>query len=321
MHLSAMYDLYNKLYVDARVEPGRLQNEKKALAGMVSRSSIDGNVIVVGDRYYESYNIFAHIEKRGWNYVIRVKDINSNGICSGLKLPSEGEFDVCLRKIFTRRNTIRVKSNPEAYRLLAGNQPFDHLDKENHYFPMVFRVVRIRIGEDSYETLITNLGYEHFSSEEIREIYRLRWGSAVLLRKTDLRSPAFLPVHIETSFRELKYAIGLANFHSKKQEFVTQEIFARLIMYNFAAMITMHVAAAHADAKPKKQQTKHAYQINFTVAVRICRNFLRLAHDRYMHPPDIEKLIRKNILPIRPNRKYPRAPRPKPVVSFMYRVA
>ena len=37
---------------------------------------------------------------------------------------------------------------------------------------------------------------------------------------------------IETSYRELKYAIGLTNFHSRKDESIKQEIFASLIMYN-----------------------------------------------------------------------------------------
>mgnify|MGYP000615202485 FL=1 len=46
---------------------------------------------------------------------------------------------------------------------------------------------------------------------------------------------------IETSFRELKYAIGLCCFHSKKVEYIMQEIYARLILYNYCELITMHV--------------------------------------------------------------------------------
>lgn len=58
-----------------------------------------------------------------------------------------------------------------------------------------------------------------FSPDEIRSIYHMRWG-------------------IETSFRALKYTVGLTNFHAKKQESITQEIFARMILYNFAEMMT-----------------------------------------------------------------------------------
>ena len=37
---------------------------------------------------------------------------------------------------------------------------------------------------------------------------------------------------IETSFRELKYALGGINFHSKKDDFIKMELFAHFIMFN-----------------------------------------------------------------------------------------
>lgn len=46
---------------------------------------------------------------------------------------------------------------------------------------------------------MTNLDRTEFPLEEIKELYNKRWG-------------------IETSFRELKYAIGLNALHSKKKK-------------------------------------------------------------------------------------------------------
>ena len=60
---------------------------------------------------------------------------------------------------------------------------------------------------------------------------------------------------IETSFRELKYAVGLTNFYSKKREYITQEIWTRLILYNFCQIITVHVVI-------NKSTQKHVYQVN-----------------------------------------------------------
>ncbi|WP_243862391.1 transposase [Dorea formicigenerans] len=37
--------------------------------------------------------------------------------------------------------------------------------------------------------------------------------------------------NIESSFRKLKYAIGLRYFHAYKPEYVKQEIWARLVAY------------------------------------------------------------------------------------------
>jgi hypothetical protein len=294
LHLNALYDLCNRLYVDAIVQPGKQTNECKALAQMVDRILVEDQVILITDRGYESYNVFAHIEQTGWKYLIRVKDVDSNGILSRLDLPSDGEFDICVHKILTRQQTKVVKAHPERYRRLSKKSSFDFLNQQsNMFYPMSFRVVRLKIAGNSYETLLTNLDSSEFPPEELKILYGMRWG-------------------IETSFRELKYTIGLTNFHSKKREYLVQEVFARIIMYNFAEMITTHVVISQPNAK-------HIYQVNFTIAIHVCRYFLRLWSNA--KPPDVEALIQKNILPVRPNRKSERKTRPKSGVSFPYRVA
>jgi IS4 transposase len=288
-----MYDLCNRLYVDAVIQPNDSKNEGKALADMVDRSRISGKPIVTADRGYESYNNFAHIEQKGWHYLIRVKDLGSSGIVSGLALPQDGEFDLTIHRILTRKQTNEVKENPDVYRYLNNKTTFDFLDAENAFYPIAFRVVRFKIADDSYETVITNLPQSDFPPPELKTLYNMRWG-------------------LETSFRELKYAVGLVNFHSKKREYIEQEVFARIIMYNFAEMITSHVVISQSD-------TKHAYQVNFTVAIHICKRLLRLMDNGL--PLEVEALIRKNILPVRPDRAFPRNMRSKKTVSFIYRVA
>ena len=66
-----------------------------------------------------------------------------------------------------------------------------------------------------------------------------------------------------------------------------------------------------------RKQTKHVYQMNYTIAIHICRYFLR----NDISPPDVETLIQKNLLPVRPRRSDPRKVKPKSAVSFLYRVA
>jgi hypothetical protein len=291
LHLNALYDLCNRLYVDASVQPKRQENERKALNDMINRSRINGKVIVIGDRGYESYNCFAHIERKGWNYLIRVKDLGSNGILSGLNLP-DCEFDLPVSRVLTRRQ-VKAQKQSTLYKFMPVNQIFDFLppgSKED--YPISFRVVRFRLDNGEYQTVITNLSQNEFSSSQIKLLYGMRWG-------------------IETSFRALKYAIGLTHFHAKKRGFITQEIFARLIMYNFCEMITNHVVISQANRK-------YNVRINFTAAVHVCRRFLRSRSNE--PPPDVEALIRRNILPVRPNRKYARKVHSKSAVSFIYRV-
>ena len=294
LHLNAMYDLCNNLYVDTLVQAGRKKNEFKALTDMVDRSDINEKVIVIADRGYESYNAFAHIEQKGWNYIIRVKDIDSNGMVSAMSLPEKDTFDIKKHVILTRKQTNEVKANPTLYKFLPKNSTFDYLDlHENKFYPISFRIVRFKISENGYETIITNLDSEEFSLEKIKELYHMRWG-------------------IETSFRELKYSIGLASFHAKKVEYIIQEIYARLTMYNFCEIITMNVVI-------QQKNTQYGYQANFTAAIKICKYFFKFPNNA--SPPDVEALIRKNILPIRPGRTDPRKVKPKATISFNYRVA
>jgi len=294
LHLNVLYDLCNRLYVDTVIQPSKLQNERKALVDMVDRSIVNDKTIIIADRNYESYNIFAHIEQKGWYYLIRVKDIDSNGILSGLLMPDEDEFDITVDRILTRRHTNQVIANPDVYRFMPSNVNFDFLPlKSKDVYPISFRIVRLKVDEGSYQTIITNLELSEFPPDEIKELYRMRWG-------------------VETSFRELKYSVGLVNFHAKKREYIVQEIFARIIMYNFSEMITSHVVISLAD-------TKHAYQVNFTVAIYICKFFLRLPDN--IPPIDVDALIRKSILPLRSGRKQKRCVKQKKAVSFIYRIA
>lgn len=291
LHLNAFYDVLNRIYTDVLVQTAADYNEFRACATMIDRSKLE-NVILVADRGYENYNIFAHAIEKGWKFAIRVKDKNSNGIASGLNLPPNDEFDIDITQIFSRKNTKTTKN--AGYKWMPVNQVFDYLPrKSDKTYELSFRIIRFPIGSNSYEIIITNLDRNIFNVKKIKEIYHLRWG-------------------IETSFRELKYAIGLTSFHARKPDFIKQEIYARLLLYNYCELITTHVI------KQMKNNDK-TKQVNFTIAIYICREYLR--NKRNLSPPDVINLIEKHVLPVRPGRKDPRKVKPQASVSFLYRVA
>ena len=292
IHLNALYDLREKRYTDVVIQPARKKNESLAMTQMIDRCCGQKNTIFIADRGYETYNIFAHVQEKGMYYLIRVKDGGGGSMTGSFSLPDEDEFDHAMQLVLTKKQTNEVKTNPQKYKILPKSSPFDYLDLHHKkFYTLNFRVVRFALSENSYECIITNLPIEEFPADEIKKIYAMRWG-------------------IETSFRELKYAIGLSCFHSKKAEYIMQEIYARLILYNYCEIITMHVVIHQKD-------TKHIYQMNYTIAIHICRYFLR----NDISPPNVEKLIQKNLLPVRPGRSDPRKVKPKSAVSFLYRVA
>lgn len=298
LHLNAMYDLMSCMYINALLQGQNIANEQRALAEMVDQSDIPA-AIVLADRGYESYNCFAHIQEKGWKFLFRVKD-GTGGIVSGLVLPNTEEFDVNFELKLTRKQTNAMKEllkDRNQYKKLKNYHDFDYLPAKNRkheetkIYHLRIRVVRIKLNDKSIETIITNLDTDDFPPDEIKTLYAKRWG-------------------IETSFRKLKYTIGLLHFHAKKVEYIYQEIFARMIIYNLTELVVSHVVM-------EKKDRKYAYQANFSTAVHICRQYFR----GNVSPPDVETLIARLILPIRPGRSLPRNPAPRKATSFYYRVA
>ena len=243
----------------------------------------------------------AHIQEKDWFFLIRIQDVlTSKGIAAGLDLPNMEEFDVSVDLSLTTKQTNEVKTlakNRNKYRILTAGTSFDYLPAANRkhdptvFYHLPFRIVRFKITDGIFETVVTNLDTCQFSPDELKKLYNMRWG-------------------IETSFRELKYTVGLLHFHAKKVEYIYQEVFARLIMYNFTELVTSPVII-------QKANCKYAYKANFSVAVHVCRQFF-LGN---VSPPDVEALIRRHVSPIRPGRSRPRKMTVKHAVSFIYRVA
>ena len=235
---------------------------------------------------------FIHEGEKGYNaiHINALYDITSNGILSTYDLP-DSEFDTHIRTTLTRRHTKETLGNPNTYTILQPSTDFDFLDEHCMYYDIEFRIVRIRLDNGTYICIATNLS-EEFPLEEINKLYRMRWSE-------------------KTSFRELKYTIGLINWHSSKYDGILQEINARMILYNFCELATFH-----AVVKTSKN-TKHVYKINFATAVNICRAYLKHGGDE----TETMLLIQKYLTPVRYNRKYPIHLRPKRNRDFMYRIA
>ena len=255
---------------------------------MIKKLTANQKTIIMADRGYETYNIFANIQERGLFYLIWIKDTSKKGSISGsLSLPVSCEFDEELELIMTRKQKFY---KTKGYKYLSNSSPFDFLDSENLFYTLHLRLTQFQLENGVYECIASNLDKEEFPPEKIKELYHMRW-------------------EIETSFRELKYTIGLTNLHSKNVEYICQEIYAKLILYNFCEIISANVVL-------EERNRKYTYQLNYTMAIQICRHYLRQTSVTI----DVEGLIKKELSPQRPDRHYQRRIIKKRWVSFSYRV-
>lgn len=290
-HLNASYDLLECTYDDLIIQGEAKKNENDAFCQLVDRYK-GKKAIFIADRNYESYNGFEHVVQSGNKYLIRVRDITSK-LCMTQSLGPfpDGEFDIDVFRMLTLKQTNMIKACPQLYKFVPSNMRFDFMSKENPWYEFHCRVVRFKITDDTYECIITNLDRDEFTIDDIKNLYCKRWG-------------------IENSFRELKYAIGLNALHSKKRKLIQQEIYARMILYNFCQRIVQEIKI------PKKDNRKYEYQVNFTRSFHILRHFLSKTGGK---TPPVDHLIAKEILPIRPGRTDTRYVKAKTVVFFNYR--
>lgn len=299
LHVNGFFDIDRHMYTDVLLQPVHEKDEFRAFCTMVDRTPVLAGLrdIYMGDRGYCSYNNIAHVIEKGQYFLLRSKDVLSKGILKNLGLPVDGTFDKTVTITITRRQSKKI-SIPEGSqpRFVGKDISFDYVEYgSDDTYTMSFRVVRIQLPTGTYECLVTNLPREEFPPERLADLYFARW-------------------KIECAYRDLKYTIGMSSFHSCKAVYVEQEVYARLLLYNITEALVQSVVVETRD-------TKHEYKVSFTRATHICRVFLRLpaGEDQI----NTVALLRKELIPIRRDREYPRLQtahfrRPK---YFAYRAA
>ena len=289
-HINALFDLENGVYTDVIVQKEHTKHESKALCQMVERSGIADPAILLADRNYEAYNNFACLEKKGWKYLIRIRDCNRKN-AYGVKLPDKPEFDLPVRMTLGRLTPQQLRQRsipvPEQYYRLPNSIPFDALDAESeNFYQFTARLVRLKLKDGRTQLLITNLETAQFPLSAIQTLYARRWG-------------------IETSFRELKYTVGLIHLHSRKSELVLQEIFAAFTVFNFTQ-------AAAWNTDEDWGHSKYKRRVNFAHAVYLCCEALR------GRAGEVAGLLERTLQPCRPGRFYPRPKIADNRLSAMY---
>lgn len=280
MHVTPLYDVLAKSYYTYTWQPQPKQDEIGALYGLLSWYDFNVKTLVVGDRNFSSYNLYATIQDTpNADFLIRVKQ-GRGAMREVAKLPMT-ELDREISFTITTTQTQEDKENGYILVQTRKNEGREYSEKTRagrwdfpSPYPMKLRIVRIRLNTGKYETLATSLP-PSFTAEQIKELYHARWG-------------------IETAFRELKYHLGLVNLHGRSDEFVAQEIAAAMIMANFCSRIVNKVVIR------QPHHSEYSYAVNLKMAVYLCKKFLRTPG------ADGDKLmddISKYTEPIRPGRE------------------
>jgi len=288
-HLNTCMDILNDQFIDAVIQGCSSMDEKHAFCEMMDRYCSDKPSVFVADRGYSSYNVIAHAIKNNHFFVIRLtSNIAQNIFDRSKELDDSCEYDTedVINIGRTKANTAKNLPN---YHYIRASKKYDYIQPGSSEIDSFnVRMVKFVLPSGCEEYLLTNLDKDTFSTADIKEIYRLRWG-------------------IETSYRYLKYVSGLVHIHSLKPKFIFQEIYAKLTCYNFCAAI---MGKTKVDKSSKK---KHEYKADKTYLFKSCIRFLK------GQLKSISKVTQNKKVPVRAGRTFERNMRRQHADTLQYR--
>lgn len=290
IHLNSLYDILNDLFLDVELQPVKQMDEKNAFCRFLQKQLSPQLSIFIADRGYAAYNVFGHGIHNAQLFLIRVPEAFAKGICTGKDHWLEGDAADIEVTVTVGRSRAKKNRQLENYHCIDSKGHYDFIEPGSADVDVLkLRVLKFPVGENNYEYIVTNIPQYRLSRKEIKEIYRLRWG-------------------IETAFRHLKYAGNMVHLHSVKREFLLQEIYAKLTMYNFSAFL-----AKCADKPEKRSSCKYSYEISHTRLQKISNRFLT------GKIKDVLALLVKALVPVRPGRSFQRNLRRQSADTLAYR--
>ena len=290
IHMNALYDVMNDLFLDVELQGMHEMNERDAFCKLLGKySEADPKTIFIADRGYASYNVYAHAINNNQTFLIRIKESDAKRLCPDNKhlLDSSCVDENVIIHVGRRRKNTNCKY--ENYHFIRKGHCYDFIDYgTNKVDALSLRILKFPLPTGMFEYIVTNLSNDLFSLGTIKELYNLRWNE-------------------ETAFRHLKYAGNMVHIHSVKSDFLLQEIYGKLTLYNFSSCITKVIT--------KRKNVNTTYTYNFNHAQM--QKFVRLYVIGVVK--DLVKLMNRFLVPVRPGRKFKRIIRRQSAVPLSYR--
>ena len=288
IHLNSLYDLLNDSFVDAELQSIHQMNEKAAFCQLLGRHK-GSKTIYIADRGYASFNNFAYCIHHAKLFLIRLPETFAKSLCTTDDEWLVNDYEDVLFTLHIGRKRKKEFLQLDNYHCIPKKGHYDYIQAGSDGIDRLeLRIIKFPLPGGTFEYLITNLPRYGFSSQIIRELYRLRW-------------------QVETAFRHLKYAGNMIHIHSLKKDFLLQEIYAKLTMYNFSSFIATCVSRKVPAA------CKYEYVVNHSQLQKICLRYLR------GKVQNVLDLISRMMIPVRPGRRFERNLRRQSADTLNYR--
>lgn len=280
--ISYAYDVLNHITLDAQIDRCKTSERDLAVKHIEAIKHLKQdktNDLYIFDRGYPSLGLLFYLSTQKKDFLIRCTA--SSCFAKVKQALDQGQKDVIIRLYASEANDGQIKE-------IKKRTP--DLNRKSAYIDVRVVVVLLNTGEE--ELLITSLCDEKaYPKEDFHDLYGFRWG-------------------IEENYKWHKVAFELENFSGHTELAIKQELFALVLTANMASLL-IEEAQGEIEEEHKNKSLKHVYKINKRLAIPTLRPPLMIAIlnptiDMDVLCVDLKAKLKKNLCPIRPNRKYPR---------------
>lgn len=236
---------------------------------------------------------------RTWNSAEReiakelIEKLETKGFKNDLFLfdrgyPSKDMFEFLENKKL--KYLMRVKVNKFQTDLDSANETDQVVTLVHNDRKLTLRVINVVLSTGEIEKLVTNIMDTEFTTQDFKTLYFKRWG-------------------IEVKYNQLKNKYELENFSGVNPIAILQDFYATIYLSN---LMSMAKAEANKNAIIKKEDLKYEYKINTNILIsKMTRILIECFYE-----DDLKKRTKlfnkamghiiKNLVPIRPDRSFPR---------------
>lgn len=277
------YDVLNEIIVESKLHKYG-NSERKLLTDDARRFKASGKQrkdIIIADRGFPSIDVVYELVRNGYDFVIRY---NGGAFLKESRFFNESpqtdvELTLDLREIRRRINWAR----------------YAFIDKMCPNKVVTVRLVKIELGGGKTEFLMTTLlDKQLFTPEDLKTIYGLRWRG-------------------EEAFKLQKCTAELENISGRSERTIYQDYYAKILMMNMHSIIVQDAEAElNKDIADGKKKLKYEnYKVNRNVSFGIIRpklqDLIRPETEGWSQAYDnLVREVKKYIIPVKPNRSYPR---------------
>lgn len=283
--ISVAYDVENKLGIDAILAPYRSGERELALQHLEAIGACDQRTegrrghqrdLFLFDMGYPALYLIALFILAGKDVVIRTSDAFLQEVQEAIHSDVDDQII---------RIPIQTPSRPLPAKLKGLKPAIDPT------WVISLRVLTISLEDGSAEYLLTTLlDAEQFAYEVFQGLYAKRWGS-------------------ETNYGALKNILELENFTGKSALSVRQDFYATVLTNNIQGLIQWELDD-EIEVDNQRQARNYQYQLNKNVSIGLLKDTLITllldGGDLQAFYSSLKQEMKRNIVPIRPHRRFPR---------------